>query len=441
MKLCIIGGGSFRTPELYRRLQESPLSGIVTEVVLHDPDVKRLLVTDLVLSQLRVSANGPAVRTTTSLEDAVVGSSLIVVTMRVGDLDGRTADERIALDAGLLGHESIGAGGIASALRTVPVAVQVAATIEALAPNAWVANLTNPVGIVTEAMQSVLGDRVIGVCNAPSELGRRAARALGIRTNEFEYVGLNHLGWLRTLPLGRTDVLPALLADSSRLGRTVEGRTFGVDFLQDLGMIPNAQLFPFYFARESVAALRGAIETRGEWMQYQQQRFYQRVYDNPRHALRQWELVRNEIDTSYAREADKDGRVVPMGETAIGYADVTVALLSALVTGSPARVVLDVRNAGTLPWLPDDAVVEVPCTVDGRGPRTVRVAPLTGHAAGMVHQVKAVEQLTIRAAREGSERLARQALALHPLVDSVSVARRLLDAYRARIPSLNAVFA
>ena len=442
MKVTILGGGGFRTPLLYSALQRDPALRGITEIVLYDVDVRRLLVMDLVLSQLRAQGGGPAVRTSSSLEDALGGSGFVLSAIRVGGLDGRVADERLALEAGLLGQETVGPGGVAYGLRTVPVAVEVAEAVAAYAPGAWVINLTNPAGLVTEAMQAVLGDRVVGVCDSPARLGQRAASALGIRTDSHDYVGLNHLGWLRSLPLGRTDVLPALLADPRRATSFEEGRLFGAEWLQDLGMIPSEYLYYFYFTRDAIAAIKGGPETRGEYLLYQQSRFYQRVYNNPRNALRQWQFVRGEREASYGQERRDRGRERdPEDMLSGGYEEVALAVMRGIVTGRPERLVVNVRNGTTLPWLPDDAVVEVPCTVGADGPRPDPVAPLTGHPAGLVHQVKAVEQLVIRAAREKSERLARQAMALHPLVDSAAVARQLLAAYRSRIPSLDAVFA
>ncbi|KNX38298.1 family 4 glycosyl hydrolase [Luteipulveratus halotolerans] len=442
MKVTVLGGGGFRTPLLYSALQRDPALRSVSEVVLYDVDVRRLLVMDLVLSQLRADGGGPSVRTTSLLEDAVGGAAFVLSAIRVGGLDGRAIDERVALDADLLGQETTGPGGVAYGLRTVPVAVEVAEAVAAYAPGAWVINLTNPAGLVTEAMQAVLGERVVGVCDSPTRLGRRASSALGIRTDSCDYVGLNHLGWLRTLPLGRTDVLPALLADTRRLTSFEEGRLFGAEWLQDLGMIPSEYLYYFYFTRDAISAIKGGPETRGEYLLYQQTRFYNRVYTNPRNALRQWQFVRGEREASYGQERRDSGRERdPEAVLAGGYEQVAVAVLRAIVSGEPERLVVNVRNGTTLPWLPADAVVEVPCTVGREGPRPDHVAPLTGHPAGLVHQVKAVEQLVIRAARERSERLARQAMALHPLVDSAVVARQLLWAYRSRIPSLDAVFA
>ncbi|MFC7108390.1 hypothetical protein ACFQQB_53060 [Nonomuraea rubra] len=205
----------------------------------------------------------PAVSTTTDLDTALRGADFVFSAIRVGGLAGRTADERVALELGLVGQETTGAGGVAYGLRTVPVAVRVAERVATLAPDAWVINFTNPAGMVTEAMRRVLGDRVIGICDSPLGLVRRAAAALGLDPARVSpgYVGLNHLGWLRGLTFEGRDVLPRLLADDDLLGRVEEARLFGPDWVRALGAMPNEYLYYYYFTREAVAA--GSGRTRG----------------------------------------------------------------------------------------------------------------------------------------------------------------------------------
>ncbi|MEO7059263.1 MAG: 6-phospho-beta-glucosidase, partial [Lapillicoccus sp.] len=249
MKLAILGGGGFRVPLVYGALLRDQSERRVDTITLHDVDTERLAAIGHVLAQMAGASSSevppPTVATTTDLDDAVRDADFVFSAIRVGGLSGRTADERVALDLGVLGQETTGPGGLAYGLRTVPVAVTVAERVRALAPNAWVINFTNPAGMITEAMQAVLGPRVIGICDSPIGLGRRAARALGLDPAQttFGYAGLNHLGWLRTLTHGGVDVLPHLLADPERLLRTEEGRLFGPEWLATVGAIPNEYLY------------------------------------------------------------------------------------------------------------------------------------------------------------------------------------------------------
>jgi 6-phospho-beta-glucosidase len=441
----MLGGGGFRTPLVHGALLRDRHARRVEEVWLHDVDAGRLRTMARVLEQQAQDHDDPPlVRTTTSLDEAVAGSDFVFSAIRVGGLAGRTADERVALDLGLLGQETTGPGGVSYGLRTVPVAVRVAQRVAALAPDAWVINFTNPAGLVTESMQAVLGDRAVGICDSPVALARRATVALGLdpaRTT-LDYVGLNHLGWLRALHHEGRDVLPTLLADDALLGTLEEGQLFGGDWLRTLGSLPNEYLYYYYCTREAVRSIRAQPQTRGEFLRSQQDGFYDRLGGGGgAGAYAEWHRVCSERNATYMRETRDDGQ--ERGDEEVqggGYEGVALALMAAIARGEPASLVLNVRNGSTVPGLPADAVVEVPCTVDATGPHPVALSPLAGHPLGLVQQVKAVERLVIEAALSQSTRLAVQAFALHPLVDSVEVARELLAGYRAAIPEVDAVF-
>ncbi|MGX1478822.1 UNVERIFIED_CONTAM: 6-phospho-beta-glucosidase [Streptomyces canus] len=441
MKLTILGGGGFRVPLVYGALLTDRAEGRVTEVVLHDLDAGRLSAVGRVLAeQAAVVPGAPAVTTTTDLDEALRGADFIFSAIRVGGLEGRADDERVALTEGVLGQETVGAGGIAYGLRTVPVAVDIARRVARLAPDAWVINFTNPAGLVTEAMSRHLGDRVIGICDSPVGLGRRIARVLGADPNEawIDYVGLNHLGWVRGLKIAGRDELPRLLADPDLLGSFEEGKLFGVDWLQSLGAIPNEYLHYYYFNREAVRAYQHAEKTRGAFLADQQARFYDEVGAPGAKALDVWDRTRAEREATYmsenretagAGERDAD-------DLSGGYEKVALALMRAIARDERTTLILNVRNQGTLSVLDHDAVIEVPCLVDANGAHPVSVAPLPDHATGLVCSVKAVEREVLAAARSASRATAVKAFALHPLVDSVNVARKLVEGYTSVHPGL-----
>ncbi len=437
----MLGGGGFRVPLVHDALLADRGELRVEEMVLHDVDEARLAAVGHVLSQQAAGHDhAPAVRTTTVLDDAVRDADVVFSAVRVGGLAGRTADERVALDVGLLGQETTGPGGVAYGLRTVPVAVHVAERVAALAARAWVINFSNPAGMVTEAMQRVLGARVIGICDTPTALIRHAARAAGLDPARAcpDYAGLNHLGWLRGLSAGGRDVLPDLLADDDALATIEEARLLGMDWVRALRALPNEYLYYYYRTREAVSAIRGGAATRGEFLLAQQQAFYAAVAGEPASALSLWRAVRAERDATYMAESRGGGQPARDAADLLdgGYEGVALAVMAALTRNERATLVLDVRNGTSLSGLPADAVVEVPCLVDADGAHPLAVAPLTGHMLGLVAQVKEVEQLTIEAALTGSARTALSALALHPLVDSVATARVLLDGYRSRVPEI-----
>ena len=422
MRLALLGGGGFRVPLVHGALLAG---GDVTELVLHDVDTGRLAAIERVLAeQASGVAGAPRVRTTTDLRDALSDVDFVFSAIRVGGLRGRRLDEQIALAEGVLGQETVGAGGIAYGLRTVPAAVALARTIAEVAPRAWVINFTNPAGMVTEAMAGVLGERVIGICDSPVGLCRRVAHALGVdpAAARYDYAGLNHLGWLRAVHVGGEDVLPRLLSDVDALESFEEGKLFGAGWLRALGAVPNEYLHYYYFAREALGG-----DSRGAFLLEQQRSFYAEP------SLASWERTRLEREATYMAETREGERDDLEGG---GYEKVALALMRALARGERTTLILNVRNGSALPGVPADAVVEVPCVVDADGARPLDAGPLPDHALGLVTTVKAVERATIEAATTGSREAALRAFALHPLVDSVSVARRLLDGYAAAHPEL-----
>ncbi|MFK4068357.1 6-phospho-beta-glucosidase [Streptomyces sp. NPDC029674] len=442
MKLAILGGGGFRVPLVYGALLGDRAEGRVTDVVLHDLDAARLdAIARVLADQAAGVPDAPSVTATTDLDEALRGADFVFSAIRVGGLEGRAADERVALAEGVLGQETVGAGGIAYGLRTVPVAVDIARRVARLAPDAWVINFTNPAGLVTEAMSRHLGDRVIGICDSPVGLGRRIAQVLGGNPDEafIDYVGLNHLGWLRGLHIGGHDELPRLLADPALLVAFEQGRLFGPDWLQSLGMIPNEYLHYYYFNRDTVRAYQQAERTRGAFLHHQQARFYDDMRRPDTHALKAWNDTLAEREAAYMAENREAAGVGERAEEDLesgGYEKVALALMRAIARDERSTLILNVRNGTTLSALDADAVIEVPCSVDANGAHPMSVAPLPGHATGLVCAVKAVEREVLEAADSGSAATAVKAFALHPLVDSVTVARRLVDGYRGVHPGL-----
>ncbi|MCX5394241.1 6-phospho-beta-glucosidase [Streptomyces sp. NBC_00094] len=437
MRLTILGGGGFRVPLVYGALLGDHAEGRVTHVTLYDLDAGRLsAVTRVLAEQGEGVPDAPEVTATTDLDEALRGADFVFSAIRVGGLEGRAADERIALAEGVLGQETVGAGGIAYGLRTVPVAERIARRIAELAPDAWVINFTNPAGLVTEAMSRILGDRVIGICDSPVGLGRRVARILGARPDEawIDYVGLNHLGWLRGLRIDGRDELPRLLADDEALGSFEEGRLFGPEWLRTLGAVPNEYLHYYYFNREAVHAYRTAERTRGAYLRDQQAGFYEEMDKPDTPALATWHRTLADREATYMaanREAAGIGERAEEDLESGGYEKVALALMRAVARNERATLILNVRNGSTLAALDADAVIEVPCFVDANGAHPVSVAPLPYHAVGLVTAVKAVEREVLSAVESGSRATAVKAFALHPLVDSVAVARRLVENYTA----------
>ena len=432
MRLTILGGGGFRVPLVYGALLDA--TSPITEVVLHDVDLSRLAAIRRVLdAQARGVAGAPAVRATTDLTEALIGADFVFSAIRVHGLEGRVIDEQVALAEGVLGQETTGAGGVSYGLRTVPVATAIARRIALVAPDAWVINFTNPAGLVTEAMAAHLGDRVIGICDSPAALGRRVVRALGLPPGaaRLGYAGLNHLGWLGEVRVDGVDVLPRLLADDAALASFEEGLLFGAARLRALGAVPNEYLHYYYDHDAAVRAERDAPETRGEFLLRQQRACYEAL--GSRNPLAAWTAALRQRDATYMALEGLGEREDAEGG---GYEQVALALMRAIAGDVRTDLILNVRNQGALPFLDEAAVVEVPCAVSRTGARPYPDATVPADGVELVRRIKATERAVLDAAFTGSRAVAVRAMALHPLVDSVPIARRLITSYQERFPEL-----
>ncbi|WP_216395872.1 6-phospho-beta-glucosidase [Arcanobacterium phocae] len=444
MKLLIVGGGGFRVPQVLSVLSNPQLPLNLTEICLYDVSNARLQTMRNVVKYLGYD-HLPPLTLTTDLQEAVKGSDFVFSAMRIGGTCGRVIDEHVALEHGVLGQETVGLGGYAYAFRTIPEALKLAAALRDFAPNAWVINFTNPAGIITQAMRTV-HPRVVGICDTPIGLVRRVAHIAGYDENQvdYDYVGLNHLGWLRSITVNGEDHLPAIIADREKLIRLEEARSVGVDWIQAIGKIPNEYLFYYYRNREAVESITGS-RTRGEFLDSQQNDFYQNAHEFPSEAGKLWQDAHNEREATYMAESRKEGETRTEEDMSSGgYEHVALDLMLALATGTPTRMILDVANNDgegiLIPELREDAVVEVPCDVDSSGVHPRVVARIDGPELGLITTVKACEELVIEATLRADLQLAWRALASHPLVDSVNVARDILSEYCTKNPSIAQVF-
>jgi 6-phospho-beta-glucosidase len=271
------------------------------------------------------------------------------------------------------------------------------------------------------------------------------ARALDRDHSElwFDYFGLNHLGWLHGVRDRDHELLPGLLADDDRLGTFEEGRLFGGEWLRSLEMIPNEYLYYFYYAADTVNAIRQSPESRGAFLLRQQSAFYAEGEQPPATALESWRGTRHDRERTYmaeARSAAGDGCEHEIDVNG-GYEGEAMAVLDAIANNTRTVLILNTANRSSLSFLDDRAVVEVPCVVGRNGPVPVAIGPVAPHARALVETMKDVERTTIDAALSGSRQQAIRALALHPLVPSVNTAREIFEGYCERLPGLAEAFA
>ncbi|WP_329492276.1 6-phospho-beta-glucosidase [Kitasatospora sp. NBC_01246] len=413
MKLAIVGGGSTYTPELidgFARLRDTlPIA----ELVLIDPAADRLeLIGGLARRIFAKQGHGAVVTTTTDVEAGVADADAVLLQLRVGGQAARNQDETWPLECGCVGQETTGAGGLAKALRTVPVVLDIAEKVRRTNPDAWIIDFTNPVGIVTRALQRA-GHKAVGLCNVAIGFQRRFARHLGVDPEliRLDHVGLNHLTWERGVTLldapGATtgrEVLPELLtgfgkeiADDIRLPRRVVER---------LGVVPSYYLRYFYQHDLVVEELKVKGSRAAEVAEIERQLL--EMYADPA------------LDTKPELLGQRGGAF---------YSEAAVQLIAALLgTGGGTSVqVVNARNDGVLPFLPDDAVIEVPAEVDAAGVRPLPQRPVEPLYAGLIAAVTSYERLALDAALHGGRDRVFDALLAHPLVGQIELADQLTD--------------
>ncbi|WP_353647493.1 6-phospho-beta-glucosidase [Nakamurella sp. A5-74] len=436
MRLVLLGGGGFRTPLIVQAWADRRSTLPLEELVLQDVSMPRLQRIEAVLHDLLGSAM-PPIRLEVDLDAALVGADVIFAAIRMGGAEGRVGDERRALDLGILGQETVGAGGLSYALRTLPVMLHIARRIRVLAPDAWLLNFTNPAGMITDAMVDVLGHKVIGLCDSPIGLARRACRTLGVETGavDIDYVGINHLGWLRGLrDAAGTDLLPRVVGDAARLGAMEEGRLFGAPLIQELGSIPNEYLYFFYAQRDLVDELRSGT-TRGEVIAADQDDFYADTASSD--PANRWRETRQRREESYLAEARGEDERDAEDLTGGGYEHVALDLMEALTGGPPRTLIVNSPNFSAIPQLPASMIVEAPSRVDTSGAHVLEVPhPLSLHQLGLICAVRAAERTLVEAVVAGSRRRAELAFTLHPLVGSPRIAARLVAGTIADHPQL-----
>ncbi len=401
MKLAVVGAGSTYTPELVSGLSRVA----VDELWLHDVDAERLeVVGGLAQRMLDRAGYRGSLAQTGELDRAVDGADFVLIQIRVGGQAARFRDETVPLACGCIGQETTGAGGFAKAMRTVPVVLEVAERVRALAaPGAWIVDFTNPVGIVTRALLDA-GHRAVGLCNVAIGFQRTFARWLEAEPERVlvDQVGLNHLTWVRAVRLDGDDVLRELLAEHGE--ELADELELPRRLLDELGAVPSYYLRYFY-AHDQVLA-----EQLGE---------------TPR-AARVAE-IEAELLELYRDPALAEKPALLEQRGGAFYSEAAVGLVSSLLNGDGTVHEVDVRNNGTLTGLADDDVVEVPARVTADAIKPLDQAPLAPELLGLVQHVAAYERLAAQAALTGDFDTTRKALLAHPLVGQYDLTNELLE--------------
>ena len=404
MKLAVIGAGSTYTPELVSGLMRERERVEVGELVLHDIDPdRREVVGGLARRMLERQGFAGALEITGDLDRALEGAGMILIQIRVGGQAARLRDETIPAACGCVGQETTGAGGLGKAMRTVPVVLEIAERARELAaPDAWIVDFTNPVGIVTRALLDA-GHRAIGLCNVAINFQRQIAGHLGVAPEavRVDQVGLNHLSWIRAVWVDGHDFLGEVLGGfGDALAHEIGLPRALID---TLGAIPSYYLRYFYAEREVVQEQRMTTPRAKQVMQIE--RGLLDLYRDP------------SLSEKPALLEQRGGAF---------YSEAAIQLVASLVADTGDVQVVDVRNRGTLAGLADDDVVEVLARIGAGGAEPVPQPPLAPELLGLVQHVAAYERLAASAAARRDRDAARLALLAHPLVREYRLADTML---------------
>lgn len=426
MKVAIIGGAGVRVPLLAGGLSRSDLG--LSEIALYDLDQTRLPL----IASLSAQMAGPVrVRTTATAEAAIEGADFVITSIRVGGSAQRARDEAAAIALDAIGQETVGPVGFAMAVRTIPAMVHYGRLVAQLAPRAWLINFSNPVSLITQAVHQETDARLIGICDTPMEMFEDAAHALGLPASacSYDYFGLNHLGWLRDVRFEGQGELHRIWDDDARLASAYRTPLFELERLRQLRLLPTEYLYYYYRPEVALANLKRAGSSRGQAVA----RLTDDLFSGGKPlGLPEYQQYLAARDGSYMQleTGATTTRVKPDWAELSGYDRIALMTMRAIVHNQGALIPLDVANRGTLPFLEDEDIVEVPCRVDKDGPQPQAVAPIPAHPRQLIEQVKIYERATVRAALTGDRGQLVDALALNPLVASRDQAAKLVEALR-----------
>jgi len=405
MKLAVVGGASTYTPELMDGIARLQGQLAVDEVWLVDPAHDRLgLVAGISRRMFARENHAGKIVVTSDLVAGVSDADVVLIQLRVGGQLARQGDETWPHQCGCIGQETTGPGGFAKALRTVPVVLDIAEAVRKHAkPDAWIVDFTNPVGIVTRALLEA-GHRAVGLCNVAITLQRRFAGLLEVEASrvQMQHVGLNHLTWERGVLVDGIDMLPALL--DRHLAEVADAVELPASLVTFLGAVPSSYL-RYYYTHDRVLNGQLSSPTRAEAVM----------------AIEET-LLKQYADPSIDTKPD-----ALMGRGGAFYSEAAVELVSSLLGDKGDIQVVNLRNDGALPFLPDDHVIEVPATVGADGVRALPIDPLPADMVGLISHVAGYERLALDAAVHGGRDRVLRAMLAHPLVGQYDRAESLTD--------------
>ncbi|MDR0497271.1 MAG: 6-phospho-beta-glucosidase [Treponema sp.] len=407
LKAAVIGAGSTYTPELIEGFIDRQDSLNFQTFYLTDINKEKLEIVGALAQRMFASKGFTGkIVLTQNLDEAITSADYIFAQIRIGGMAARIRDEKIPLKYGLLGQETTGAGGFMNALRTVPVMIDIARRIEKLAPDAWLINFSNPSGIVAEALLNHTKVRTIGLCNNFVNMKAAIAKSIGREDYDYEYLGLNHLSWVTSVMADGENVISQMGKSAGAKFKNIPDVDYDDELFAAVPAIPCYYLSYFYLRDKQLQNCLAAKKTRGELCVDIEDALIEQ-YKNPGLANKPKEL---------------EGRGGAL------YSTAAVSVVDAIENDKNEYHVVNVKNNGAIPFMADDDVVEIKCTVNRKGAAPVAITgPDIPYIKGMMQAVKAYEKLTVKAALQGSRADAVAALMVHPLIGDYQKAKAVFD--------------
>jgi 6-phospho-beta-glucosidase len=438
MKIALIGAAGVRTPLLVHGLAGAGENVQIDEMAFWDTDPVRLKSIGRVAEAMgKRSGLRARLRICSTAAGAIEGADYIISSIRVGGIDARVKDETIALAHGLVGQETVGAGGFACAMRNLAGMLEYAKLIERMTPHATVINFTNPVGIISQGLLNHSGINVIGVCDTPLETFESIAQALGRNpfALQFDYVGLNHLGWVRSIrDQGNAELLPKVLSSPEIIRKCYRHALFPTEFIQKLGLLPTEYLYFYYFPEAALKNTQRSGQSRGQAISVMNERLFRALAQAQESELIEiYENYLRERNASYfsieATAGERRKESQQLYSEFSGYERIALLMLRALHSEKASLIPLTVRNDGALQDLAANDAVELPCQVSSRGVHVLPVGYAPEAVRGLLLQMKEYERLTVQASVEHSRERALAALEKNPLVGQTGIAQQVLAGY------------
>jgi 6-phospho-beta-glucosidase len=441
-KIAFLGGGGIRTPLVAFGIDESAGNLDAEEFVLYDVDSERAQMTARLSREvIRREGGSLVVRVAKTPEEAIDSASFVLNSIRAGGANARAHDERASIDSGYPGQETTGPGGIAMGQRTIPVAIEQARFVERIAPQAWIINFTNPAGLITQAIIQNSKAKIVGICDTPTEMIHRITAALKAEPDEVkcEYVGLNHLGWIRKISLRGEDVTGKVLSDDAILSQLYSAPLFDHELIRALGLIPTEYLF-FYYSR--TRALKNQCKqgsTRGEQIAQMNEALAHRLLklhgnNDDAGALQAYIDYLNLRSGSYMKLEGEgvsafDGEVTREDpfRAASGYHRIALQVMNALCSTDEHQVIVNTTNGHTVPEIDAADIIETTCNISNDRIAPIPIGTLPEAVRGLVLAVKAYERAAIDAALTGSNRDIRKAMLLYPAISEWEPSEVLLN--------------